>query len=103
MNVKPINILVTDNNLAIRWNDESESFIDTVALRGACPCANCSGESDVFGNLYINKKSEYLEQKSYQIIKYSFIGHYALRIVWGDGHNAGIYSFELLRGFSDNK
>ena len=91
------------NGLAISWSDNKESFIEYLILRDNCPCANCSGESDVFGNLYINKKSKYLEQKSYQIIKYSFIGHYALRIVWGDGHNAGIYSFELLRGFGDKK
>ena len=25
------------------------------------------------------------------------MGHYAIRIVWKDGHNAGIYSFEFLK------
>jgi len=25
------------------------------------------------------------------------VGNYALRFTWGDGHNTGIYSFDLLR------
>ena len=40
------------NGLAIGWNDGKDSFIDYKTLRDQCPCANCSGESDVFGNLY---------------------------------------------------
>ena len=103
MNIKPSNIVVVDNNLAIGWGDGSESFIDTSDLRLACPCANCSGESDVFGNLYINQQPKQLKKQSYQIMKYDYVGHYAIRIVWGDGHNSGIYSFDLLKGFNDRK
>ena len=103
MNIKPNNIVIMNNNFAISWNDGSESFINTVDLRLACPCANCSGESDVFGNIYINQSKKKLKKQGYQIIKYDFVGHYAIRIVWGDGHNSGIYSFNLLKDFSDKK
>lgn len=103
MNIKPNNLVVLNDNLAIRWMDGSESFIDTSDLRLACPCANCSGESDVFGNLYINQQPKQLKKQDYQIIKYDYIGHYAIRFVWGDGHNAGIYSFKLLKDFNDRK
>ena len=101
MNIKPRNIVVLDNNLAIGWEDGSESFIDTSALRRACPCANCSGESDVFGNLYINQDPKSPNKQNNKIIKYNYVGHYAIRIVWGDGHNSGIYSFKLLKDFND--
>jgi DUF971 family protein len=101
MTIKPINFVVLDNNIAIRWSDNSESFIDTKILRKACPCANCSGESDVFGNVYLNQKSKSLNKQGTIIIKYSHVGHYAIRIVWGDGHNNGIYSFKLLKSLDD--
>jgi len=101
MTIKPINFVVLDNNIAIRWSDSSESFIDTTILRKACPCANCSGESDVFGNVYLNQKSKSLNKQGTIIIRYSYVGHYAIRIVWGDGHNNGIYSFKLLMSLDD--
>ena len=40
------------NGLAISWSDDSETYIDYHILRDNCPCANCSGESDIFGNIY---------------------------------------------------
>ena len=101
MNVKPKEIVVLDNNLAISWEDGSESYINLADLRKSCPCANCSGETDVFGNLYINKKPKKDKKQSCQIVTYSHIGHYAIRIVWADGHNAGIYSFNFLKDFND--
>ena len=54
MKIKPENIIVMENNIAIKWTDGSESFIDNQTIRKQCPCANCSGESDVFGNVYKN-------------------------------------------------
>jgi len=26
------------------------------------------------------------------------VGHYAVRITWGDGHSDGIYTYKMLRG-----
>ena len=97
------NIEQFPNGLAIGWNDEKDSFIEYKNLRDGCPCANCSGESDVFGNLYINQQPKQLKKQDYQIIKYDYVGHYAIRIIWGDGHSGGIYSFKLLKDFNDRK
>ncbi len=40
------------NGLGIRWDDDTDSFIDYHILRDKCPCAHCSGESDIFGNVH---------------------------------------------------
>ena len=42
------------NGLAISWNDDKETFIEYKTLRDNCPCAYCSGESDIFGNIYMS-------------------------------------------------
>ena len=52
MSPKPDDIIIVGDNIAIKWNDGTESFIPTQELRKKCPCANCSGESDLFGNIY---------------------------------------------------
>ena len=104
MPAKPKNIVIIGNNLAISWNDNTESFIENKRLRDVCPCANCSGETDVFGNVYKGNNSQNNANLEKYIIKgYINIGHYAIRVVWGDGHNAGIYSFDLLKNLNDTK
>ncbi|MCF7807141.1 MAG: DUF971 domain-containing protein [Candidatus Marinimicrobia bacterium] len=82
--------------IAIRWEDDVEMFIDLHKLRDACPCANCSGESDLFGNKTFGLpmlKSE----KTYQLDSFRWVGHYALQFVWEDRHDSGIYTLDLLR------
>jgi DUF971 family protein len=101
MKSKPTNIIVMDNNIAIKWNDGSESFLSNKIMRDKCPCANCSGESDVFGNTYKSNSPKLEDNNQYIINRYINIGHYAIRIIWQDGHNAGIYSFEFLKSLGD--
>ena len=101
MIIKPENIIIMDNNIAIKWNDGSESFVNNKLMRDRCPCANCSGESDVFGNIYKSEGKKSSNPNQYLINRYRYIGHYAIRIIWEDGHNAGIYSFEFLKSLSD--
>ena len=84
------------NGLAISWNDKKDSFIDYKILRDQCPCANCSGESDVFGNLYKGPEIK-LTENAYKLINVIQVGNYAIRITWGDMHSDGIYTFEKLR------
>jgi DUF971 family protein len=99
--IKPENIIIMENNIAIKWVDGSESFIDNKMLRKKCPCANCSGESDVFGNIYKGDTTQSKKSNQYIINRYMDIGHYAIRIIWEDGHNAGIYSFKFLKTLGD--
>ena len=45
-------ILLMENELAILWNDKVQSYLSLKVLRDKCPCAFCSGEKDVLGNVY---------------------------------------------------
>jgi DUF971 family protein len=89
-------ILLMDSELALKWNDKKESYITLKLLRDSCPCAFCSGESDVFGNIYRGPKKD-LGDLAYKALKMEKVGHYALRIYWGDRHADGLYTYEMLR------
>ena len=38
--------------MVFKWGDGLESYVELKTLREKCPCANCEGEKDVFGNIY---------------------------------------------------
>ena len=91
-----INIEPFPNGLAIAWNDNKDSFIEYKNLRDSCPCANCSGEGDIFGNTYKGAEIK-LTSKAYELINVIKVGNYAISITWSDLHRDGIYTFEFLR------
>ncbi len=91
MDLQPIG-----EELAIKWDDGSESFVSLEALRRACPCAGCKGEMDVMGNLYKNPEQP-LTPPAFRLVRLDRVGTYALQPIWGDGHATGIYAFEYLR------
>jgi len=95
MRIEPTNIQQIGNELAISWNDGSESFFNLEALRRACPCAGCGGEPDVLGNIWRPQVS--YTDDSFRLTGFDLVGGYALQPRWGDGHSSGIYSFTYLR------
>lgn len=95
MRLEPTNVQQIGNELAIRWNDGTESYLDLQFLRRACPCAACGGEPDVLGNV-IRPEVSY-SGNSFDLAGFQVVGGYALQPVWADGHNTGIYSFQYLR------
>jgi len=38
-----------------------------------------------------------LSSDAFRIINIVKVGHYAIRISWGDNHSTGIYSYEMLK------
>jgi len=88
--------------LAVKWDDGSESYIPLEKLRRACPCAGCKGEMDVMGNLYKGPDIP-LKPESFTLRSLAQVGTYAVQPTWGDGHNSGLYSFEYLRHIADER
>tara|TARA_B100001250_G_C19651036_1_gene722685 strand:- start:570 stop:869 length:300 start_codon:yes stop_codon:yes gene_type:complete len=86
--------------IMIQWENNKESFITYKNLRDNCPCAYCSGETDVFGNVYIGEGLARSDD-AYKLINIIKIGRYAIRITWSDNHDAGIYTFEKLKELAD--
>jgi DUF971 family protein len=94
--MRPVDLQPIGQELAIKWDDGGESFIQLERLRRACPCAGCKGEVDVMGNLYKNPDRPYAPT-AFQLVRIMPVGGYALQPMWADGHSSGIYSFEYLR------
>jgi DUF971 family protein len=100
MSLQPVTVQQIGNELAIRWNDDAESYIDLELLRRSCPCAACGGEPDVLGQR--SRPVITYSAATFILKKFEAIGGYALQFRWGDGHNTGIYSFDYLRKLSNS-
>jgi DUF971 family protein len=94
--MRPSDIQPIGDELAIKWDDGSESFVKLEALRRHCPCAGCRGETDIMGNLYKNPEKP-LTPAAFQLVRVAMVGGYALQPLWADGHGTGLYSFDYLR------
>jgi DUF971 family protein len=94
--MQPADIQHIGNELAIKWADGSESFLLLEALRRACPCAGCQGERDITGQLH-KAPAKPLTRDSFRLIRLNKVGLYALQPCWADGHDTGLYSFDLIR------
>lgn len=99
MQVRPLDIQVIGEELAIRWVDGTESFIPLVKLRQACPCASCKGEVDILGKLHKGPE-QVLSSESTRLLRLTPVGGYALQPVWADGHSSGLFSFEALKSIA---
>jgi len=93
--MRPLDIQAIGRELAIKWDDGREDFISLEKLRRVCPCAGCKGETDILGNVYKNPEKPF-QPNSFELVKLSRVGGYAIQPIWADGHNTGIYSFEYL-------
>lgn len=91
----PKTIQLIGNELALIWDDGSESYIPAPKLRAASPSAETAGERDIFGTLHGGEFGK--DYSSVEIRSWSFVGNYAIRFRFSDGHATGLYSFELLK------
>jgi DUF971 family protein len=92
---KPRNIAVAGRELALAWADGHESFLPFDDLRRTCPCALCRGQREAPPDPLRIVKAPALGQIA--ISRLVPVGAYAVQIVWSDGHDTGIHSFEALR------
>ena len=91
---------VVNEFLLVKWTDGSETVILLQNLRENCPCASCVGETDVLGNIYKGPPQE-MNKNSYRIMSINPVGYYGIRPIWTDGHNTGIYTFDLLKSLEE--
>ena len=77
--------------VVIKWKDGTTSELDYRRLRDNCPCAECAN---------LHGPPDPLRLKlapNYELVGLEYIGNYAVQPRWGDGHNAGLYSWNYLR------
>jgi len=92
--MKPKNIEVVNTTFAIVWDDGRESYVELEALRRACPCAMCKGETAIM--VEYKPKPQNYSPASFELRSWQYVGGYGLQPQWADGHAAGIYSFDYL-------
>jgi DUF971 family protein len=98
--MRPSDIQQIGGELAVRWEDGSESYVALEKLRRHCPCAGCKGEVDVLGNVYKNPDRP-LPPSAFQLVRLAMVGGYAVQPLWGDGHGTGLYSFDYLKRLAE--
>lgn len=97
---QPLSIEVSnqDQVLEVQWADGHRSVYPLFGLRKNCPCVACRGGHSEMGKYDMG--FFFMDPpRRYEITKLEPIGKHALRITWDDGHNAGMYQWELLRAF----
>jgi DUF971 family protein len=92
---------VIGGELAVKWDDGTESYLKLERLRRHCPCAGCKGEGDIMGNLYKGPDIP-LSPPAFVLKSIATVGGYGLQPVWADGHSTGIYSFDYLRRVAES-
>lgn len=98
--MRAADIQVIGSELAIKWEDSTESYISLERLRAECPCAGCKGETDVMGHVH-KGPDQTVSASGVRMTRFSRVGGYGIQPVWGDGHGTGIYSFEYLKRLAD--
>jgi len=83
--------------LRVLWRDGHESLIPLVELRRACPCATCGDAARETGKPSALRMARGPALSELALSRIAGVGRYAVQCFWADGHDTGIYSFELLR------
>ncbi len=88
--VRAVDIQVIGEELAIKWDDGTESFIRLETLRRACPCAACQGGRE------LPEHSRAEPPPAFQLERVAPVGAYGVQPVWADGHNTGLFTYDYL-------
>ena len=94
--IYPVSLKVEGGDrLVIEWNDSVRHVLTWGTLRKNCPCAGCRTEREKPAPLMPIIKLEEAQPAKPRSIEP--VGRYAYQIHWNDGHDSGIYTFEVLR------
>lgn len=95
----PVDITLhqSEGTLTITWSDSRVCRYPIGPLRMACPCAECRGGHENMGRHGDPDNLLDLQpDREYTVERIELVGHYAIQIVWNDGHDSGIYTWEYL-------
>lgn len=93
--MKPKDIQLIGNELAVVWEDGSESYYPSERLRRHSPSAENIGEKDILGNQYGGDGPK--DFPGVTIVSWDIVGNYAIRPWFSDGHKTGLFSWKYLR------
>jgi DUF971 family protein len=87
-----------EDRLRIEWSDDERRVYRVAELRERCPCATCREKRSAPPppTLQLTVLST-AEAQPLRVAGMRPVGSYAYHVDFSDGHNTGIYTFELLR------
>ncbi len=77
--------------IVITWEETHEGSYSARDLRLACQCASCVDELT-----RVTLLDPDTVPADVSALSISLVGNYAIKIDWSDGHNTGIYTYDLL-------
>ncbi len=96
------------NQLIIEWSDGQRRLYTARQLRDGCPCATCREKATKpvapaeISSLMLPVISA-IDAQPLVIQGMQPVGNYAYSIRFSDGHDTGIYAFELLRSLGSEQ
>jgi ATP-binding protein involved in chromosome partitioning len=81
-----------EGTIEIRWADDDLRVYSAREVRWACPCAACVDERT--GQRTLDPDTI---APDVSVTQMELVGHYAVKFVWSDGHQTGIYTWDQLR------
>jgi DUF971 family protein len=101
--MEPTSLSIENGLLVIGWSDGTSTKHQPADLRKACPCATCrekkrgDDEPKPRGILPVLTIAE---AQPLAVQRMRPVGNYAYNIQFSDGHDSGIYSFDLIRSLA---
>ena len=93
--LQPSSLQAIGNEIAILWNDGQENYFPMAFLRKKSPSAENIGETDIFG--VVHGGAPPAEHQGVTVTGWHYVGNYAIRFEFSDGHRTGLYSYPYLR------
>lgn len=89
---------IDESTIELTWNDGRRQTLTARGLRDVCPCATCREKRTAPPpdplELPILPAGQ---EGAMTIAAMRPVGNYAYQVTFGDGHDTGIFTFELLR------
>ena len=95
------NIQIIGDEVAVKWQDDSESYFKMDRLRALSPSAETQGERDLLGQ-QISSDQKGQDFSGVTVTGWVPVGGYGIQFHFSDGHRTGIYTFDYLREIDEN-
>ena len=95
----PKDIQIIGTEIAILWQDGTEDYFPMAFLREFSPSAENMGEVDILGNIHGGTPG--VKYPNVSVTGWEFMGNYAVRFEFDDGHATGLFSYDYLEALRE--
>jgi DUF971 family protein len=90
----PKDVQIIGQEIAILWQNGEEDYFPMSFLREFSPSAENIGEMDILGKVHGGKPG--VKYPGVSVKGWEFMGNYAIRFNFSDGHDTGLFSYDYL-------